>query len=159
VRAGGGRPGVLLRLGGLAATTLGTGYSPVAPGTVGSLAGLAAYLLLFRASTQASLAAFAALAALSLPACAAGERLWGHDPGRVNIDEVVGVWIPCTAAGDSILLACAGFLLFRLFDILKPWPASRFNRMEGAAAVVLDDVAAGVMAALPVLAGRLLGVR
>jgi len=85
-----------------------------------------------------------------------GERLWGHDPSRVTIDEVLGCWISCLIAPWTPAGCAAALALFRLFDILKPWPVSHLDRMEGAAGVVLDDVAAGVLAGLCAILGRFL---
>jgi phosphatidylglycerophosphatase A len=98
----------------------------------------------------------AVLLPVSFAACAAGVRMWGRDPSRVTIDEWVGCWIACMAAPPAIPWLAAAFLLFRLFDILKPWPVSFLDRMEGSAGVVLDDIAAGLMAAVVLLAGRLI---
>lgn len=149
----------LLRIGAAAGTTLGTGFSPVAPGTVGSLVAFGLWLLFGASSMQTAVVVLAVLIPLSLAGAAAGEALWGHDPGRVNIDEVLGTWIACMPAGGSIALAAAGLVLFRVFDILKPWPVSRLDRMKGPAGVVLDDACAGLMAAALVFLGGCLGIR
>lgn len=150
---------IMLTAGAVIGTTLGTGFCPVAPGTAGSLAAFALWLLVGAHSLQAAFVVLALLLPLSYAGSAAGEALWGRDPGRVNIDEVLGTWIACMPSGGSVLLAACGLVLFRLFDILKPWPVSVFDRMEGPAGVVLDDACAGAMAAVLVSAGVALGVR
>jgi phosphatidylglycerophosphatase A len=138
-----------------AASGFGTGYSPVAPGTAGSLAAAAVFALAIRTGPAAAWIGLAVLLPVSFAAGAAGVRMWGRDPARVTIDEWVGCWIACMAAPHSLLWLAAAFLLFRVFDILKPWPVSFFDRMEGSAGVVLDDIAAGLIAALALLAGRI----
>ncbi|MDB5491746.1 MAG: phosphatidylglycerophosphatase family protein [Micavibrio sp.] len=81
------------------------------------------------------------------------------DPKMVVVDEVVGMWlalVPAALTGGSVLLA---FALFRLFDILKPWPVSYFDqKMPGAKGVMLDDVAAGIMAAICLVFLRFAGI-
>ncbi len=141
------------------ATTLGTGFCPFAPGTVGSLAALAAYLAWGMEHPGLAAVAAVALVPVSLAGARAGTALWGRDPARVNIDEFLGTWVACLPAGRDVILAVGAFALFRLLDILKPWPVCVFDRMEGAPAVVLDDLAAGLMAAAAVWAVVFSGVR
>lgn len=150
---------ILLGAGALLGTTLGTGFSPVAPGTVGSLVAFVLWLLVGAHSIQAALLTGILLVPAAIAGASAGEALWGHDPSRVNIDEVLGSWIAFLPAGGSLVLAIAALVLFRVFDILKPWPVCVFDRIEGATGVVLDDVCAGLMAAVLVLVGASLGIR
>jgi len=131
-----------------------TGLSPVAPGTAGSLLAALLFLPVRGCGVVAAAAAAAVLTAVSFPAAAWGVRRWGRDPSRVTIDEMAGCWLACLAAPPGLPGVAAAFVLFRIFDILKPWPARRLDRMEGSAGVVLDDIAAGVMAALVLLAWR-----
>ena len=142
-----------------AATVLGTGYSPVAPGTVGSLVSAAAFAALDTAGDGrlATLLLAPAIVFLGYLGCRAGYAMWGGDPSRVTADEFAGCWLACLASPPSWGPAgpAAAFALFRLFDILKPWPVSRFDRMEGAAGILLDDLAAGALAAIPLLVARI----
>lgn len=104
-----------------------------------------------------------ASAALLYPGLKAAQRVidatGDHDPKIVVVDEVIGMWIaliPAAFTGFSVVLA---FALFRLFDILKPWPVSYFDqKMPGAKGVILDDMAAGVMAAISLLILRKCGI-
>ncbi|MCS7043724.1 MAG: phosphatidylglycerophosphatase A [Bryobacteraceae bacterium] len=134
------------------ATWFGCGYSPVAPGTAGSLGALAAAWLL-HLWIRPPMWIYAGLAlALLLPAVwAAGAvaRSRGvEDPGLVVVDEVAGQWIALAAAGSfTPWQAAAAFFLFRLFDILKPWPVRSLERLPGGWGIVADDAAAGVYAA------------
>jgi len=90
-----------------------------------------------------------------------------HDPGAVVIDEVAGQWLalvvawlllrPATPTGLAVLVA-AGFVLFRLLDVVKPWPIRKLERLPGGLGIVADDLAAGLLAGLLIAgAGRLLG--
>jgi phosphatidylglycerophosphatase A len=76
----------------------------------------------------------------------------GVDPGHVVIDEVAGQWIALIYSRADLVHLLAAFLFFRIFDILKPWPARRFERLPGGWGIMLDDVAAGVYALLVVQA-------
>lgn len=101
--------------------------------------------------------------ALYLPGLKAAERVIAatgdHDPKIVVVDEVIGMWLALIPAAMSGFSVVAAFALFRLFDILKPWPVSFFDqKMPGAKGVMLDDVAAGIMAAISLLILRYAGV-
>jgi phosphatidylglycerophosphatase A len=122
------------------------GYFPIAPGTVGSAAALVAYLAVRwtgSAAVEASVAAV--LFAAGIWAAQSAEKHFGRtDPGYIVIDEVVGMlvtllFLPVTWKG-----AVAGFLLFRLFDIVKPFPAARCERLYGGFGVMMDDLVAGI---------------
>lgn len=142
------------------ATWFGCGFSPVAPGTAGSLGALAAAWL-FHLWTRPPIWIYAALAlALWLPAvwaAAAVARMKNdEDPGLVVVDEVIGQWIALAGAGSfSPAGAAAAFLLFRLFDIVKPWPVRNAERLPGGWGIVTDDALAGVYAAAALYALRL----
>jgi phosphatidylglycerophosphatase A len=139
---------------------LGTGYFPYAPGTVGSLvSALTVYLLSsLPGGRMLTLALLPAVITVGFFGSMAGHRMWGGDPSRVTVDEFAGCWLACLASPPEWGAAgfAAAFALFRLFDILKPWPVCRFDSMEGPAGILLDDLAAGVMAGFPLLAFRLL---
>jgi len=132
------------------ATALYTGYFPFAPGTVGSVVGVVVYLAL--AASGIAWAVPAAIVAVFAVGVWAAGRAEAHfrttDPGPVVIDEVAGMlvslaWIDVGYAGLA-----AGFVLFRIFDIIKPYPAGRLERLPGGWGIMADDVAAGVYANL-----------
>lgn len=133
----------------LVATGLGSGYSPVAPGTAGSLVGLLLFLPLAGRAFWIQLAAVVAVTVLGV---LAGGRLATtlglKDPGVVVVDEVAGQWITFLALPMTPVIAVAGFLLFRVMDILKPWPARALERLPGGLGIMADDVAAGIYAHL-----------
>ena len=128
---------------------LGTGYAPVAPGTVASaVAALAGYAM---ALVSPWLLAGAALAAIAAGFWALKRAPVADDPGWVVIDEVAGQWIALLGAGTSPVLALAAFALFRLFDIAKPGPVGWADRQHGAFGLMADDLIAGALAALILL--------
>ena len=132
------------------ATWFGAGLMPKAPGTWGSLAAVPfAYGIHHFAGAAGLLAAAFALFALGV--WAAGEfsrRAGTRDPQAVVVDEAAGQWLALVPAGNDILLYAAGFALFRLFDIWKPWPASwAERRLSGGLGIMLDDMVAGAYAA------------
>lgn len=142
---------------------LGVGRIPVAPGTFGSIWGIlwAAFLLGW-SHTGILIAGTAAGVLLAVPCCGAAERALGkRDPGSVVLDEIVAVplvflgchfLIPGSAQSSfSVILLLAGFALFRLFDIWKPWPVNVSQRLPGGWGVVMDDVLAAGYAAVALL--------
>lgn len=129
----------------------GIGNSPVAPGTVATLvAGAPAAWLLSLMSLPMAVGVLVALFLIACRAADLAEKQAGRvDPGEIVIDELVGFLVTMIGfpfGWKSVLL---GFLLFRCFDIVKPWPVSLFNKDQpGGIWIVLDDVAAGVYAHL-----------
>jgi len=102
-----------------------------------------------------SLAAALAATLLGIPAGTIVERESGvTDPGFVVIDEVAGQCVVLAVTPVDVGHALAAFLLFRFFDIVKPWPVRRFERFPGGAGIMLDDLAAGVYGLLIMLAPR-----
>jgi phosphatidylglycerophosphatase A len=151
------------RLALLLATWFGCGYFPWGPGTVGSLAAvvIAALLHFYAGVNRGGLLLIAA--ALLLPGIWASTRtalfVNRKDPGLVVIDEVLGQWV--TLAGAAVLswkALVGGFLLFRLFDIWKPWPVRNFEKLPGGTGIVADDLAAGVYGALILYIGGSAGL-
>lgn len=126
------------------------GYFPFAPGTVGSAAGLLVYLLVWW--SQSPVFEIALIAVLFLAGTWAGtvaERYFGGiDPGPIVLDEVVGMLITLAFIPVGPSGALAGFLLFRVFDVLKPFPARRLESLHGGLGVMADDGMAAVYANL-----------
>ncbi len=113
------------------------------------MAALPLWWLLTRLGNTGYLLALAALVLMSvLVAGPAQELLDRKDHPAIVIDEVAGLLVALALVKLNLTVVLAGFLLFRAFDILKPWPISRLNRGTSGLAVVLDDLAAGVMARL-----------
>lgn len=142
----------------LLAIWFGCGRSPVAPGTVGSLGALPLYFAVRAGGPFAVLAAALAITALGIWAsdvAAAAARV--KDPQFIVIDEVAGTLLALAAAPTSALGIVVAVALFRLFDISKPFPARRMEKLPGGWGIMLDDVVAGLQAAAIVGALRAFG--
>ncbi len=130
------------------ATAAGAGYAPFASGTVGSLVGLILWFPL-RGSSAAQAAAIIALFLLGVWSGSAAERHFGRtDPPQVVVDEVVGMLITLLLNPVGWAGALAAFLMFRVADIIKPYPADRLERLHGGLGVMADDAMAAVYANL-----------
>ncbi len=132
----------------LLAFGLGSGALPRAPGTWGTLAAIPLYLLLSGLPLSAYLAVTLVLALAGVWICHVTARDLGvHDHPGIVWDEIVGYLVTMIAAPAGWLWIVLGFLLFRLFDILKPWPIGPVDRrVGGGLGIMLDDLLAGVMA-------------
>lgn len=135
------------------ATWFGCGYFPVGPGTVGSLVGVLVAVLLQYFVGPVRWPLVLAIALLLLPGIWASTKTARHlrkkDPGVVVVDEVLGQWV--TLLGAPVLnwkTVAAGFVLFRLFDIWKPGPVRKLERLPDGIGIVADDLAAGALGAL-----------
>ena len=130
------------------ATGFGVGYSPVAPGTLGTLIAIPVYYFLSEIPSPLYEITLIGFFFLSVWVSENAERLFGKkDDQRIVIDEIIGFLITMLWVPKTIRFIIIGFFLFRFFDILKPFPIRRLEkRLKGGFGVVLDDVAAGVYA-------------
>ena len=138
------------------ATGFGSGYSPVAPGTAGALVGCLILALLWWVFPVQLSGGWGQVYWLLLPigtffllgtiAADKMEQSWGHDPSKVVVDEIVGVWVAMLGVPFSWLNLALAFGLFRLFDIWKPLGIRRLEKLKGGWGVMADDVAAGAVA-------------
>lgn len=135
----------------LIATGLGSGYTPVAPGTAG--AALAAIITYFIAIYASFSTLNILLIALSIIFTILGiwsanvlQDEWGHDPGKIVVDEMVGIWISMMFIPFSLVNLLLAFGLFRLYDIWKPWIVKKAEDLDGGLGVMADDIVAGVFA-------------
>jgi len=133
----------------LAIATCGVGYLPLMPGTFGSLVGVGIFLLLPPIAIPITILAFTFA---GIWAGTRTEELSGRkDPGKIVVDEVAGQLIallPLVFVKWSMLTVMVSFILFRFFDIVKPYPANRLQELKGGAGVMFDDLVAGVYAAI-----------
>jgi phosphatidylglycerophosphatase A len=127
------------------ATTGGLGYAPIAPGTFGSAAGVAIYLLTAHRSLTEQIGLAAAVTVIGIWAAGVAAVHFGRsDPSHVVIDEVAGQLVTYLGTGVSWKGAIIGFLLFRALDIVKPWPANRLEALHGGLGIVADDIMAAL---------------
>lgn len=121
-----------------------TGYAPFATGTVGSVIGLAFFFIpnfnepVILIPATVILFYFGGLAAEKM------ERVYGQDPSVVTVDEVVGMWLSLWFIQPTIVNLTTAFIIFRVLDILKPYPAQTFDRKQGGWNIMIDDVIAAI---------------
>lgn len=144
-------------------TGFGAGYCPKAPGTAGALL---ATLLWYAYATAAgdgavttvvTAALIVVFTVLGTWSATVAERYWGRDPGRVVVDEMVGVWIALLAAPSATSAwgyGVAAFVLFRFFDIVKPLGIRALEKLPGGYGIMADDILAGIYSAIVILIYR-----
>lgn len=144
-----------MRISTIIASVFGIGYFPVASGTVMSMIAIPFAIWIARAGGGVALLIASLIAfAIGVWACGAHVRATGReDPSECVIDELAGQWLACAGIalgfgpGSAAEFALA-FLLFRLFDVLKPWPISAAEKLPGGMGVMADDMVAGLAAAI-----------
>ena len=149
----------MTRMAVLFSTGFGIGYTPFAPGTIASLVALpVGYILLYFGGTLSVLLASAFILVIGTWTSGVHARSIGRtDPGTSVIDEISGQLlamlpiVPLGRTSDGLAIAAA-FVLFRFFDIAKPWPISRLENLPGGIGIMADDFAAGLVAAALLLA-------
>ena len=122
------------------ASGLFSGYSPVASGTVGSLVGLAIYYIPGFEQPYYIMPACVIVFLAGIKASDIMEGRYGHDPAEVTIDEVLGMWFTLFLLPKSLVVAIPGFFVFRVLDIVKPFPARKFDEARGGFGIMMDDV-------------------
>ncbi len=141
----------------LLATGFGSGLAPLIPGTIGTIAAIPFYWLMVNISVWFLILAIIVGTVLGIYLCDRASKDMGvHDHGSIVWDEFIGFWITMaiypSLSWQAIL---AGFVIFRMFDMLKPWPISWFDtRIHGGLGIMLDDIIAGIMASLCLWAGH-----
>jgi len=134
------------RLGVFVATCGYLGYVPIAPGTFGSAAGLAVFVAVrSTGSVTVELATIVVLFAIGIWSGTVAEHHFGGvDPGPIVLDEVVGMLITLALLPVNVTGAFVGFLVFRVLDVIKPWPSDGFEKLPGGLGVMADDGMAAV---------------
>jgi len=132
------------------ATMGGVGKIPFAPGTFGSFGGIVFFYLTSGLSVCPETASLFFLICIAVFSAHRAAKLMGQkDPAEIVIDEVAGMAVTCAGLPFSLPVAVSGFVLFRLFDILKPFPVIWFDRrFSGGFGIVMDDVCAGLICRL-----------
>ena len=121
-----------------------TGYIPFVPGTFGSLAALLIYYI---PGFEKPLIIFSAIIVFTFYGIYVGnkfDKIYGKDPRQCTIDEFVGMWISLLFLPKRIVISILAFIIWRAFDIVKPFPARNFEKLEGGLGIVIDDVVAGI---------------
>ena len=133
----------------LLAFGFGSGLSPKAPGTIGTIAAIPLWLLLAQLPLASYLMVVLVSAIVGVYICGAAAKTLGvHDHGGIVWDEFVGFWIAMAALPVTWTSLILGFALFRFFDIVKPWPISWLDKkVSGGFGIMIDDVIAGLAAA------------
>ena len=133
----------------------GSGLSPKAPGTLGSLAAIPIWLLLIKLPITLYWLAVLLATVIGVYICGrATAKLGVHDHSGIVWDEFVGLWIAMTFLSPTFGSIICGFILFRFFDIVKPWPIGWLDKkLQGGLGIMIDDIVAGIFAA--VIAGYL----
>lgn len=135
----------------LLATGFGSGLSPIMPGTMGSLVAIPFWLLLVMLPLPLYILVLMVSVLLGTYLCQRTSQAMGvHDHGSIVWDEFVGMWLTLVAVPVvSWQWVLAGFLVFRILDMCKPWPISWFDRnIHGGFGIMVDDIVAGVLAAV-----------
>jgi phosphatidylglycerophosphatase A len=128
----------------------GSGLAPTAPGTVGTLVGIPFFFLMASLSLGSYLVLTLLLFLFGVWVCDQSSKMLGvHDHGGIVWDEIVGYLVTMIAAPSGWGWVAMGFILFRIFDIFKPWPISYLDKhVSGGMGIMIDDVLAGIYALL-----------
>jgi len=121
-----------------------TGYSPVASGTVGSIAALLIYLIPGFEQLFIIIPAIILFLVYGIYLGDKFEAEYGKDPAQCTIDEIVGTWISLIALPKTTWIIVAAFLLWRILDIIKPAPARNLEKLKGGLGIMIDDVVSGI---------------
>ena len=137
------------RLGWLLGSAFGCGLSPVAPATVSSFAAVSLYYFIPVPGDSIILYSMIGVGfVIGVWATGTLSTATRPDPSLAVMDEVIGMWAHCLLLPKSILWLVAAFLLFRILDVVKPWPINRLERLPGGFGIMADDLAAGLVGAL-----------
>lgn len=120
-----------------------TGFIPIASGTFGSMIGLLIYAI---PGFENPLIIIPAILIFSLWGKIIGDKfdmVYGKDPSECTIDEVVGMWISLLFLPKTLVISIVAFLSWRIFDIVKPWPARKLEKLKGGTGIMIDDIVAG----------------
>ena len=139
---------IIEKAGWLVGTAAGVGLFPVAPATAASLVAVVVYWALPIGGVSPAFLGLVGASLLIGPwACGSLASGADPDPKRAVWDEVAGMWLTCLFLPKTLLWLAAAFLLFRVLDVLKPWPIRQYERLPGGYGIMADDVAAGVLGA------------
>ena len=121
-----------------------SGYAPFAPGTFGSIIAFLIFLIPGFEKTYIIIPAILLAIVIGIPVGNYFEELYGKDPGIFTLDEFIGTWITFLFVPKNWIVLLFGFILWRIFDITKPFPAKKAEELKGGVGIILDDVISGV---------------
>jgi phosphatidylglycerophosphatase A len=126
-----------------------SGYIPFIPGTFGSLAGLLIYLIPGFEKLYIIIPAIIIITLIGIPIGTRFEKFYGlTDPPYCTIDEIAGMWVSLVLVPKSFFPVILAFFVWRIMDIIKPYPARKLENLEGGLGVMMDDISAGVYSLL-----------
>jgi len=120
-----------------------TGYIPIASGTFGSIVGVLIYLIPGFENPYAIIPSIIILFVYGIYVSGKFEKQFGKDPSQCTVDEIVGTWVSFILLPKKLLVIMFAFLLWRLLDIIKPFPARNSEKINGGLGIMLDDVISG----------------
>ncbi len=123
-----------------------SGYIPFAPGTFGSIVALSIYLIPGMENPTILLVLISLFSVIGIPIGTKFEALYGKDPKQCTIDEMVGMWITLLFIPKKIWFIILAFIIWRVLDIVKPFPANIAEKLEGGLGIMLDDIIAAIYA-------------
>jgi len=121
-----------------------TGYIPIASGTFGSIVGVLIYLIPGFENLYVIMPSIIILFAYGIYVSGKLEKQYGKDPSQCTVDEIVGTWVSFILLPKKLLVIMFAFLLWRLLDIIKPFPARNSEKINGGLGIMLDDVISGI---------------
>jgi len=121
-----------------------SGYIPIAPGTFGSLVALALYLIPGFENPTILLTLISLFSIIGVYTGNKFEKVYGKDPAQCTIDEMVGMWITLLFIPKYIWYILIAFIIWRILDIIKPFPANIVEKIKGGWGIMLDDIVAGI---------------
>ncbi|HQF44019.1 MAG TPA: phosphatidylglycerophosphatase A [Ignavibacteriaceae bacterium] len=120
-----------------------TGYIPIASGTFGSIVGVLIYLIPGFENPYVIIPSIIILFVYGIYVSGKFEKQFGKDPSQCTVDEIVGTWVSFILLPKKLLVIMFAFLLWRLLDIIKPFPARNSEKINGGLGIMLDDVISG----------------
>lgn len=120
-----------------------TGYFPFAPGTMGSFAALAIYMIPGFENPTIMMLMISLFIVIGIPIATKFEKVYGKDPKQCTVDEIVGTWISLLFVPKTIIYISCTFIIWRILDIVKPIPANYAEKINGGWGIMLDDIIAG----------------
>ncbi len=121
-----------------------TGYIPFASGTMASIAALIIYYIPGFNNYYVLIPAIIIFIFYGIYVGTKFEAIYGNDPAECTIDEVVGMWITLLFLPNKLIISISAFIIWRAFDIIKPYPVKKLENLKGGLGIMMDDILAGI---------------